>query len=244
MKPNPFTPPDSMLEQHGKHRSHMKLGVFCVLAVSVTALMAMLIQGCKRENTAENPETTIADTNTAPVDTNVAPVVVPPMTNQPVVVTPPVVTPVAGAEYVVVKGDTLAKIAKRNGVTVKAIEDANPGVTPTKLKVGQKLTIPAGGTPTTSTSVSPMAESGSGGEITYTVKSGDTLTKIAKANGTTVKAIQSANNLTTTQIKVGQKLKLPASAASANTTVNAPVATPTPAPVVMPPAQSNPPARQ
>jgi len=47
------------------------------------------------------------------------------------------------------------------------------------------------------------------------VKSGDTLSKIAKAHGTTVKAIQSENNLTTTAIKVGQKLKLPAKAGAA-----------------------------
>ena len=50
---------------------------------------------------------------------------------------------------------------------------------------------------------------GTGGE-TYIVKSGDTLTKIAKQYGTTVKAIEAENNLTTTRIKVGQKLKIPA----------------------------------
>ena len=33
----------------------------------------------------------------------------------------------AATEYVVVKGDTLGKIAKKNGVTLKAIEAANPG---------------------------------------------------------------------------------------------------------------------
>ena len=42
-----------------------------------------------------------------------------------------------------------------------------------------------------------------GGE-TYTVKSGDTLTKIAKAHGTTVKAIKAENNLTTTTSKSGR----------------------------------------
>lgn len=240
-----------MLEQQSKRRSHMKLGVFCVLAVSVTGLLAMLIQGCKRENTAENTDTNNVsmETNAAPIDTNAAPVVVPPVTNQPVVVTPPIVTPtptpVAGSEYIVVKGDTLGKIAKKNGITVRALEDANPGVTPTKLKVGQKLTIPAGGTPmSTSAGVAATTESSTAAETTYTVKSGDTLTKIAKANGTTVKAIQSANNLSTTQIKVGQKLKIPAGAAPANTTVNVPSATPVPAPVVTPAAQSNPPAGQ
>ena len=53
-----------------------------------------------------------------------------------------------------------------------------------------------------------------GGEI-YVVKSGDTLTQIAKRHGTTVKAIEAENNLTTTKIKVGQKLKIPAKAEAA-----------------------------
>jgi LysM repeat protein len=65
----------------------------------------------------------------------------------------------------------------------------------------------------------------------YTVKSGDTLTKIAHAYGVTVKAIETENNLTTTQIKVGQKLKIPAKAEAPP----APVA-PTPAPAVPAPA--------
>ena len=45
-------------------------------------------------------------------------------------------------------------------------------------------------------------------------KSGDNLLKIAKANGTTVKALRSANALKTDRITVGQKLKLPAKASA------------------------------
>ena len=44
----------------------------------------------------------------------------------------------------------------------------------------------------------------------YTVRSGDTLMRIAKQHGVTVKALRSANSLRTDQIKVGQKLKIPA----------------------------------
>ncbi len=55
---------------------------------------------------------------------------------------PPVAPEAAGSEYVVIKGDSLWKIAKKNGVTVKAIEAANPNIDPAKLKVGQKLSIP------------------------------------------------------------------------------------------------------
>ncbi len=223
---NPFVPQGSLLDQQNKRRSRMKLGVFCVLAVSVTGLLAMLIQGCKREQPADTADSPLlADTNTATTDTNVPsyeasnpPVVVPPMATNPPPPPPPVVVPppvveTAVAEYVIVKGDTLKKIARKNGVSVKAIEAANPGIVPTKLKVGQKISLPAGGAmaPAAATATADVEASG---EV-YTVKSGDTLTKIAKAHGTSVKALESANSLSTTKIKVGQKLKLPAKAEAA-----------------------------
>lgn len=44
-----------------------------------------------------------------------------------------------------------------------------------------------------------------------TVKKGDFLEKIAKANHTTVSAIMKANNLSSTQLKIGQVLKVPQS---------------------------------
>jgi LysM repeat protein len=253
--PNPFLPQGSVLEQN-RRRSRMKLGVFCVLAAGVCGLTAMLIQGCKKEQNAEN---------VPPVDVNPPPLV---DTNPPAMTNPPAIEPVmptnplpaiapvmpavpaAGTEYVVVKGDTLAKIAKNNHVTLKALMDANPGVQPAKLKVGQKLTLPAGST----AAAAPMATSagtemaaGTSGGATYTVKSGDTLTKIARAHGTTVKQIESANNLSTTKIKVGQKLKIPVKVEAA---APAPAPVPTPAPAMpaaapaMTPAPTGTPAGQ
>ena len=242
--PNPFVPQGSLLEEQSKRRSRMKLGVFCVLGVGVVGLMAMLIQGCKRETeTADN-----TDNSMPPVDTNnyVADTNPPPMeASNPPVAAPPVVAPTpapapepATTEYVVVKGDTLGKIAKRNGLTLKALEAANPEVVPTKLKVGQKISIPAASGNETASSAGGTSTSSdmSGGEEIYTVKSGDTLTKIAKANGTTVKALESENGLSTTKIKVGQKLKIPAKAEPA-----APVSAPEP-PAAAPAATSNAPA--
>lgn len=43
----------------------------------------------------------------------------------------------------------------------------------------------------------------------YTVKSGDSLEKIAHAHSTSVKALKELNNLPTDRIKIGQKLKIP-----------------------------------
>lgn len=45
--------------------------------------------------------------------------------------------------------------------------------------------------------------------IEITVKKGDVLSKIAKANGTTVQKIKKLNNLTSDQLRVGQTLKIP-----------------------------------
>ncbi len=232
--PNPFVPQGSVLEQN-KRRSRMKLAVFCVLAVSVAGLSAILVNGCKKEQIETPPPGPVEPTNPAPFEpTNPLPVLPsnPPPVAPVVPITP--VVPAAGTEYTVVKGDTLAKIAKAHGVTLKALEDANPGVVPTKLKINQKLTLPPGGAaaPVTPGAVAPTEPVATG--ETYTVKSGDTLTKIAKSNGTTVKAIQSENNLTTTKIKVGQKLKMPAKAEAAAPAV-APAAAPAVAPVTTPP---------
>jgi len=245
---NPFVPQGSLLEQKNKIRSRMKLGVFCVLAVSVLGLTAMLIQGCKRET--ETANTTSDDTNAPNVDTNLSPMevsnppVAPPVeTNPPVVAPPPVTTEVpeaATTEYVVVKGDTLGKIARRNSVTLKALEAANPGVVPTKLKVGQKLEIPATtGDAAMSEGASASATGGETGEEIYAVKSGDTLTKIARRYGTTVKAIESENNLSTTKIKVGQKLKIPSTATTSTPPAPAPVSPPMTVPNSIPAPVSN-----
>jgi LysM repeat protein len=221
--PNPFVPKGSLLEQQSKRRSRLILAVFCAVAVSVVGIMGMLIQGCKREQISEGPPP--VDTNTVVMDTNTPPL-------EASNVAPPVVVPVqapvpevAGKEYIVVKGDSFAKIAKKNGVSVKAIQAANPGVEPTKLKVGQKLSIPAssGGASASGMTGGPVSTGSSMGGETYTVKSGDTLTKIAKMQGTTIKAIRAENNLTTDHIKVGQKLKIPAKTEAA-----APVAPPPP----------------
>jgi LysM repeat protein len=238
---SPLIPQGSMLEQKNKSRARVRLAVFIVLSIHVVGLMTLLVQGCRR--TGESDQA-ISDTNAAAppmMETTNPPSV---GTNPPVAVAPaPVVDanlpPVAPAsqEYAVAKGDSFFSIAKKFGVTMKAIQDANPSVQPTKLRIGQKLQIPAGaGAPSTKAAIGEPAgvASGAAGEQSYTVKSGDTLTKIAAEFGATVKAIRSDNNLTTDKIKVGQKLKIPAKA-SAPATVPATPSAPTPVPAASSP---------
>jgi len=262
--PNPFVPKGSLLEQQSRRRSRLKLGVFCVLAVGICGLAAMLIQGCKREESDQNADNNNnqppVDTNNYAEDTNTTPVEA---SNPPVAVTVPTPAPApapepapapAPAEYVVVKGDTLGKIATANGVSLKALEEANPDAKPRSLKVGQKLVIPAGAT--TGSGVAAQTENGvadNGGQEVYVVKSGDTLGHLSRHFGVSVKAIQEANNLSTTMIHVGQKLTIPAKPETEPAPVNTPPATttspaPAPAPAPAPdttpaPATSNPPGQ-
>ena len=48
-------------------------------------------------------------------------------------------TPAGPGEHAVAKGETLSSIAKKSGISLKAIQDLNPGVDATKLRIGQKL---------------------------------------------------------------------------------------------------------
>jgi LysM repeat protein len=141
--------------------------------------------------------------------------------------TEPAPGPGAASDYKVVKGDIALNIAKKNGVTLAALREANKGVDLNKLKIGQPLQIPA---PTPKPAVaekSPAANptTGATDANTHFVKSGETLLRIAKKHGTTVKAIRAANSLTSDQIKAGQKLIIPAPSSATATPAKTPVGT-------------------
>lgn len=50
-------------------------------------------------------------------------------------------SPAGPGEYVVAKGDNLGAIARKNGISLKAIQDLNPGVNANLLQIGQKLKV-------------------------------------------------------------------------------------------------------
>ncbi len=229
---SPLVPQGSILEQKNRGRARVKIVVFSVLAIHVLGVLAaLMMQGCKQEKPAATEADQAAATSAPPAfDTNNTPA---PPTNPtattasnsqltagptppvaPPVAPPPVAPPVAAPQdYVIVQGDNFSSLAKKFSVSTRAIMDANPGVEPTKLQIGQKIHIP----PPAATAAAPggaapgagMTDTATGEEI-YTVKSGDTLSAIARQFGVRVHAIRSANSLTTDMIHVGQKLKIPA----------------------------------
>lgn len=110
--------------------------------------------------------------------------------------------PPAGQEnqyYTVQSGDSLWSIARKFGTTVDELRTLNNLTTDT-LQIGQVLRI-------ASTPVSPPSEEQN--FITYTVRSGDSLYKIARQYNTTVDAIKSLNNLTSDVLQIGQQLIVP-----------------------------------
>ena len=219
---SPLTPQGSNVEQQDQARSSLKTKVFIAIGVNVVALLALLLTpGCKREQPKQEipPEPTYADTNTAPAvtDTNRAPVV----TDTSVVQQPsppppsqPEIPAAAASEYAIQKGDTFSTIAPKFHVTINALKAANPTVDPSKLQIGKKINIPAANSPAPAVHSGGTTVDVASGETSYVVKSGDTLGKLATEFHTTVKAIQSANGLADTKIKVGQKLKIPSKSAT------------------------------
>jgi len=127
--------------------------------------------------------------------------------------------------YTIAKGDLLADIAKKNyGDASKwqKIVDANKGLDPNRLKVGQKIVLPDlapdaddSKTPALGGSAPKPSDITAASGKTYTVAKGDNLYKIATkayGDGSKWKKILDANKSTLSspeKLKVGMKLTIP-----------------------------------
>lgn len=90
--------------------------------------------------------------------------------------------PSTSGTYTVLTGDSLSEIAVAHGVSLSALEKANPQIIdPNKIFPGQVLHLPSG------SKASALAAQ------YYTVKSGDNLTDIAKAHGLSLAALEKLN---------------------------------------------------
>jgi LysM repeat protein len=112
--------------------------------------------------------------------------------------------------YTVKQGDSLSLISAKYNIPYKDIMTKNH-LTSDKIYVGQKLMITTAKKKTTKKTTTKTTAK------TYTVKSGDSLSTIASRYGTTYKALQKLNNLSSTNIYVGQTLKLSSSAKTVTT---------------------------
>jgi len=117
------------------------------------------------------------------------------------------------------QGDTLEGIAQRHGVSVAELKRLNGLKDADLLQIGQTLRLPI------------PARKG-----VVVVRSGDTLESIAKANNTTVGALQKANpGIQPSKLKVGSSLRLPSAGGPPVARVAAAPTPGTPSPSVAPP---------
>lgn len=116
--------------------------------------------------------------------------------------------------YTVVRGDSFALIARKNGITVAELTAANNTASNATIRPGQKLVIPNKASKLAGSATSEPASATAGG-ATYTVKSGDTLSKIAARNRTTAATLRSLNGLAGDNLRIGQVLQLPGNGATA-----------------------------
>ncbi len=93
--------------------------------------------------------------------------------------------------YTVRKGETIGEIAENFGIGLSVLKRYN-GLKSSNIRAGQKLKIPAGSKKT----------------INYNIKNGDTLSGIADRYRVSVTELKKWNNLQTTKLTAGKKLKI------------------------------------
>ncbi len=133
------------------------------------------------------------------------------------------------SSHTVKSGDTLWSIAQNNNVTVSQLKSWN-NLSSDLILVNQSLkvsgssssnssssssTSSSSSSSSTSSSTSTSSNTSTGGS--YTVKSGDTLSSIARANGMNYRTLMSINNISGHIIHPGQTLKLSSNSSSSNT---------------------------
>lgn len=114
--------------------------------------------------------------------------------------------------YQVKKGDTFYSISKALDVTVAELKEWN-GITSNALEIDQELIYYIQSLPEVfSDSLPPedtstlISTSSSTPNTYYLVKSGDSLYKIAQENDMTVQELKDLNNLTSNNLRIGQRL--------------------------------------
>jgi lipoprotein-anchoring transpeptidase ErfK/SrfK len=138
--------------------------------------------------------------------------------------------PSPGGTYVVQRGDTLAEIAARLGVSQSALARANGIADVNHIYPGERLVVPGskstapGGSVATQASATDQAvtpdrllspaDSGQGQDGIYVVRRGDTLSAIAHRLGISLQGLLAANHLANADfVFVGQRLVIPGQAA-------------------------------
>ncbi|MBU5438927.1 LysM domain-containing protein [Tissierella sp. MSJ-40] len=113
---------------------------------------------------------------------------------------PPVPSCPNGFLYTIRAGDTLFELSQRFNVSVQAIINANPGIDPNRLQIGQVICIPSMAPPV------PPCPNG----FLYTIRAGDTLFELSQRFNVSVQAIINANpGIDPNRLQIGQVICIP-----------------------------------
>jgi LysM repeat protein len=130
-------------------------------------------------------------------------------------------TPMPTRVHVVVQGDTLGDVAVQYGLGLEALVQANPGLNPQRLRIGQELLIPTAGTGGAATLSSESLTVSR--IVTHTVQQGETLLRIAGEYAVTLNDVYALNPGISPQfLRIGEVLRIE---------IGPPTPTPTPTPL-------------
>jgi murein DD-endopeptidase MepM/ murein hydrolase activator NlpD len=114
--------------------------------------------------------------------------------------------PAAASSYVVRWGDTLSSLARRFGVPVKGLADANRIQDPNRIVAGRTLSIPDGAGGSASAAATGPVRIGR----VHVVRAGENLATIARTYGSTPGALAAANGIANPdRVRIGQRLVVP-----------------------------------
>jgi len=182
----PIIPCDSPLHrQHTSGHSRFLVSVTIILAAHAVVLAGLLIQGCQRQ---------AADPNAAGQSA---------ITQEPSLAQPPAAAKPAEEPAYIAKSQTAPPVSTGTPpmpspppMSTEQVPSPPPSAIPAPVEV-PAFERPVKGSTAAVASV-------------YVVKAGDNLTKVARAHGTTLRALRAINGLKTDRIVAGQKLKIPA----------------------------------
>lgn len=116
-------------------------------------------------------------------------------------------------EHVIRRGETLGRIGKRYGVSVRLLRAANGNVDPKRLRIGARLVIPVSSA-ARATAVSgraPRPSAGVNGVREHVVRSGDTLWKISQRYNVRIIDLRRWNGMLVEEVlRIGQRLRVAA----------------------------------
>ncbi|MEN9219935.1 MAG: LysM peptidoglycan-binding domain-containing protein [Thermostichales cyanobacterium GMQP_bins_62] len=111
---------------------------------------------------------------------------------------PAVAPPPSPRTHTVAAGETFAIVASRYGIGVDQLQQANPGVNPRRLQIGQTLQLPG----SVAVATAPRPQS-------HTVAAGETLGSIAERYGLSLGQVQQWNpGVNSQRLQVGQQIAL------------------------------------